>query len=344
MTLITSPKTTSADQALELILHREPVTTAALLSDYTQLSTLCEAKMFDKKDKHKIIVLKEVTAKILTSIAGDQKRFVHTHRDRKRQFLSLALTVFRPEDITTDEDRKLIKDAIDFIVMKNSFSSHQSTGHQIRRKIIGAATNKPGALYYYLEQQRVLGEGLSQLVSSFRWCVNLKRLNGARNLLYIMSEVPKCTLAHIISSSFDESIMGITFAMIEIGIFCYHNNCVCDDRPTNEKFDLLISKIKMQPLSLQQLARLVVRKTMKDVDLVTDSYKLPIPKLLQRYVNLRFLNASIAGMYFDNYEPEKYDIVSVINGRYGMDFDQSVISQQNRRSHWSVEDDFEHED
>ena len=47
------------------------------------------------------------------------------------------------------------------------------------------------------------------------------------------------------------------------------------------------------PLSLKQLARICIRKNMKDISVMRDCYKLPIPAVLQDYLSLWHINAKI---------------------------------------------------
>ena len=74
-----------------------------------------------------------------------------------------------------------------------------------------------------------------------------------------------------------------------------------------------------QPPSLLQLARLSVRKCMRDVHVLEDCYKLPIPHHLQDYLSLRSLNAKIRPWFmkqerttlidYEEYNP-KYEVLS----------------------------------
>ena len=58
-----------------------------------------------------------------------------------------------------------------------------------------------------------------------------------------------------------------------------------------------ITTAARMPSSLKQLTRLAVRAEMKDVIIIEDSYKLPLPACLQDYVSLRNLEATIRSHY-----------------------------------------------
>ena len=62
-----------------------------------------------------------------------------------------------------------------------------------------------------------------------------------------------------------------------------------------------------QPPSLLQLARLSVRKSMRDVHVLEDCYKLPIPHHLQDYLSLRSLDAKIRPWFIKKEKPALMD-------------------------------------
>ena len=74
----------------------------------------------------------------------------------------------------------------------------------------------------------------------------------------------------------------------------------------SEPMELLLTAIK-QPPSLLQLARLAVRKCMRDVDVLEDCYKLPIPCHLQDYLSFRSLNAEIRPWLIKKEKPSLTD-------------------------------------
>ena len=74
----------------------------------------------------------------------------------------------------------------------------------------------------------------------------------------------------------------------------------------SEPMELLLTAIK-QPPSLLQLARLAVRKCMRDVHVLEDCYKLPIPCHLQDYLSFRSLNAEIRPWFMKNEKPSRID-------------------------------------
>ncbi|XP_067940961.1 uncharacterized protein [Watersipora subatra] len=253
----------------------------------------------------------------------------------KRRFMSFLLTILEPNKL----EPELVTKTLDYILMANCARTNRSVGSE-EVAAFSSALCHCGVLYYALESDRAKLQQWD-LVRAFRWCVNLNRMNGARNLLYVIAALPPCTLAHITSSSFSQNLLPMAFAMIEMGVFCYHQDCVADKRPKDEMFDELVLKIKEQPKSLQQLARLTIRSCMKDVDVVRGSYSLPIPVLLQDYVSLKFLDATITHMYFPDSIPTGYNVTRDINRTYGTKFPSaSTSSEAAIKWRWKLQNDF----
>ena len=82
----------------------------------------------------------------------------------------------------------------------------------------------------------------------------------------------------------------------------------------SEPMELLLTAIK-QPPSLLHLARLAVRKCMRDVDVLEDCYKLPIPCHLQDYLSFRSLNAEIRLFFIKKEKPSPIDY-TMYNPKY----------------------------
>ena len=74
----------------------------------------------------------------------------------------------------------------------------------------------------------------------------------------------------------------------------------------SESMEDILTAIKQTP-SLLQLARLAVRKCMRDVYVLEDCYKLPIPCHLQDYLSFRSLNAEIRPWFMKNEKPSRID-------------------------------------
>ena len=82
----------------------------------------------------------------------------------------------------------------------------------------------------------------------------------------------------------------------------------------SEPMELLLTAIK-QPPSLLHLARLAVRKCMRDVHVLEDCYKLPIPCHLQDYLSFRSLNAEIRLFFIKKEKPSPIDY-TMYNPKY----------------------------
>ena len=313
---------------------KEATKISVVAADSEHLLSLYKSGHLNLNSPATVSQLKEASRIILDSVK-DTKDVVERRSNVKRRFIGLLLTILRPADV----DLELAFSAVDYCIKTGIQVG--SPVHLYRRKVLKAALEKSGVLYHFLNQKRHL-QAPCDLVSPFRWCVNLHLWQGANNLLYILTSLPRCTLAHIVSSSYTENLLPLALAMIEIGIFCSHENCANDSRPKEEKFDKLIARIKQEPLSLLQLSRRVVRDQMKDFDVVRDSYTLPIPKILQDYVSLRFLDATIANMYFPNYQPMEYDLTRAIHRRYGVKFELPDVSYEGERAKmWKLDDDYQ---
>lgn len=89
-----------------------------------------------------------------------------------------------------------------------------------------------------------------------------------------------------------------------------------------EPLIVLLSAMKKPP-SLLQLARLAVRKCMRDVHVLEDCYELPVPSHMQDYLSFRSLNAEIRRWFIKEEKPSpidyaKYNAKYEVLTRYGI--------------------------
>lgn len=74
--------------------------------------------------------------------------------------------------------------------------------------------------------------------------------------------------------------------------------------PRDTEFAGLLQIAMKTPLSLLQLARQAVRNCMRDVYVLEDCYKLPIPTAMKHYLSFKCINADIRPLFLDNELPD----------------------------------------
>ncbi|KAF6038383.1 hypothetical protein EB796_003286 [Bugula neritina] len=312
------------------------ITMPMIQEDSDLLEELFHSGYFNKGEEGVVATLKKALSIVYKHF--DSKRMGNELRcGNIRYFLSVVLTILKPTDFSLEKERDLLRNYIELVLLVRFSKPVQE---KLLRYLEQASSFKSGILYNFI---RLYPEAKSNsfMVPAFRFAVNYHHYRGARNLLYLIACMPPCTLAYIVSSSYDEEMLPIALAMIEIGIVCQHVNCADDQRPVNKKFDKLISKAKENPLSLQQLCRLKIRSRLSNVDVVRDCYKLPLPRLLQDYVGLRFLNPSIANQFFSGFKRLSYDVTYDIKRRYDVDY-SAVADADDSLPHpkWLLKDDW----
>ncbi|XP_067940916.1 uncharacterized protein [Watersipora subatra] len=326
------------DDELNLNVFSKRPTISGVEKDLNYLTALYESglckdlitKHFSKLQNALRIVVKSPLLRYPSMLNCERDQ----HIFNVQRFTSLLLTIIDPSKLESG----LVTETLDYILRDRQFETN-SIYRDRRRAAFFSASYHCGVLYHALESDRVKLRQWN-LVRAFHDCLDAGRMNGARNLLYVIAAMPPCTLAHITSRSISQNLLPIAFAMIEMGVFCYHQDCVADERPKDEMFDELVFKIKEQPKSLQQLARLTIRSCMKDGDVVRGSYSLPILVSLQDYVSLKFLDATITHMYFPDSIPTGYDVTHDINRTYGTEFSSASTSSETATEwRWKLQND-----
>lgn len=166
----------------------------------------------------------------------------------------------------------------------------------------------PGGLYHYLtlysrtfrveEFLLQLPLPIDFLTDELEEGLNICGFNIASLLTVTAKTSPAALWHHLVINNTcrQQNWHWLACVLMDIGLVCLNyqgdlfENAECRCRRSTE---LAYKAVRSRPLMLKQLARLAIRNCMKDVDVVTDCYKLPLKKELQDYVSLRCLNASI---------------------------------------------------
>lgn len=191
-------------------------------------------------------------------------------------------------------------------------------------------TKTTGVIYYYAKlypRTFDLCETLSDdtplgvmMEGNIRSILTLAAKTSAINLLALDSSSGCTCCANIVDSAVKDAEL-LMFDMVDIG----HRNFNYSNQAMGKFtfFQSAIHAVRTNPYSLLQIARLAIRRSMRDVHVLEDCYKLPIPKSLQDYVSLRSLKAPIRSWFLKSEIPslayDNYNAQEEVLARYNID-------------------------
>lgn len=119
----------------------------------------------------------------------------------------------------------------------------------------------------------------------------------------------------------DQYWCRMAFILIDLGLFWRRNLRLFFRRACKCKSIIgkVVNAARRNPLSLQQMSRLTIRSSMRDIHILADCYTLPIPKTLRDYVSLKSLDAEIRPWYLhQKEEPSQVDLIDQVLVRYNI--------------------------
>lgn len=156
-----------------------------------------------------------------------------------------------------------------------------------------------GALYYYLTVynrihplETVLYNCVFRVKRNLQFNQNYKSiltLIAVPSLLYYYSPTTLCSCRN---ETIEEEMIYI---LLDFG-YCFADKLSAKGHSSRCRVKTIAAVAKAfqsNPLSLLQLSRLAVRKCMRNIHILVDCYKLPIPRSLQDYVSLKSYNAQV---------------------------------------------------